>query len=207
MPRLFAALTLPDDARLRLSMLRGPLQQAKWVEADLLHLTLRFAGDLDRRQAREWYAALADVSADPFALEISGTGAFGGDRPRSVWAGIKRSRPLEALQAAIETASRRAGLAPEPRNFHPHVTLARMRRGNAHDIATFLHDTAAFALPPIAIDSFCVLASRDRRGGGPYVEDARFMFQAWDEADDALDEDDDDPTRDPYEETPPWLTR
>ena len=53
MPRLFTGLEIPLDVRTRLSLLSAPLSGAKWVEAENLHLTLRFLGDVDNRTADE----------------------------------------------------------------------------------------------------------------------------------------------------------
>ena len=44
MPRLFTGIELPPEIRTRLSLLSAPLTGAKWVEAENLHLTLRFLG-------------------------------------------------------------------------------------------------------------------------------------------------------------------
>ena len=53
MPRLFAALELPETVRDHLSELEMPLPGAKWVDVDDLHITLRFAGDITGLTARE----------------------------------------------------------------------------------------------------------------------------------------------------------
>src|SRR5690606_18159754 len=42
MPRLFTALEIPRDAALSLSLLRGGLPGARWVDVENYHLTLRF---------------------------------------------------------------------------------------------------------------------------------------------------------------------
>ena len=47
MPRLFTGLEIPDGIRESLSMLRGGLPGARWIDAENYHLTLRFIGDVD----------------------------------------------------------------------------------------------------------------------------------------------------------------
>ncbi len=49
MPRLFTAIEIPAPIRLRLSLLRAPLSGAKWIEPENMHITVRFAGDIDGR--------------------------------------------------------------------------------------------------------------------------------------------------------------
>ena len=53
MPRLFTALEIPDHARVRLAALRAPFVRARWVQPEDYHITLRFLGDITRKQADE----------------------------------------------------------------------------------------------------------------------------------------------------------
>ena len=46
MPRLFTALEMPRDAALSLSLLRGGLPGARWIDVEHYHLTLRFFRDV-----------------------------------------------------------------------------------------------------------------------------------------------------------------
>lgn len=86
MPRLFTALEIPASLRTRLSLMRAPLHGARWVAAENMHLTLRFAGDIDGRTADDFADQLAEIGAAPFPVSIVGAGAFGGRDPRALWA-------------------------------------------------------------------------------------------------------------------------
>src|SRR3990170_2946900 len=88
MPRLFTGLEIPEAIRLRLSLIRAPLAGARWIEAENMHITLRFVGDVDARTADDFADALAEVRGRPFSLSVQGAGAFGGREPRVLWAGI-----------------------------------------------------------------------------------------------------------------------
>ena len=88
MPRLFAGIELPEAIRDQLSDLAGPLPGAKWVDDDDLHITLRFAGDIEGRIARDFTDLLGEIDADVFELRLQDIGTFGGNDPRSIWAGI-----------------------------------------------------------------------------------------------------------------------
>ena len=70
MPRLFTAIEIPEAIRVRLSLIRAPLNGAKWIEPENMHVTLRFAGDIDGRTADELVDFLADVRARPFPITI-----------------------------------------------------------------------------------------------------------------------------------------
>jgi 2'-5' RNA ligase len=174
MPRLFAGIEIPDDVRQSLARLRQPLPGASWVEPDNYHLSLRFAGDIDPRTARELTDLLARVETDTFELQLTGLGAFGGNEPRSIWAGISANGSLETLARGIERAARNAGLAPETRNFRPHVTIARLRYTSAELVARYLERHGAFRSAPFAVERFVLFSSRTKVGGGPYVVEAAF---------------------------------
>ena len=61
MPRLFTALEIPRDAALSLSLLRGGLPGARWIDVENYHITLRFIGDVEARVADEIAHALDRV--------------------------------------------------------------------------------------------------------------------------------------------------
>lgn len=176
MPRLFAALEIPRDAVMRLAMLRGGLPGARWVEPENYQLTLFFLGDVDARLADEAVAALERVEAEPFALTLSGLGAFGSKKPHAVYAGTLPSPALDALQADVERRLRRVGAAGDPRRFTPHVTLAHLRQPRGEDVARFLSGNGFFRAAPFAVTRFGLFSSRDSVGGGPYLLEEAFVL-------------------------------
>jgi 2'-5' RNA ligase len=185
MPRLFTAVEIPQMLRTRLSLIRAPFDGAKWVAPENMHITLRFAGDMDGRTADDFADLLADVSARPFDVRIAGTGAFGGRDPRVLWAGVEAGGELDALYRANERAARSAGLEPDPRNFAPHVTLARMRGVRQAPVARFLQETGDLRLEPFTVTRFVLLSARPGSGGPPYAVEAEYPFEgagAFDEA-------------------------
>src|SRR5262249_32070120 len=135
MPRLFTGIELPDDVVWRLSMIRAGLSGAYWTDPDNYHITMRFAGDITDAEADHFASALTDARFESFDIELSGLGSFGGNKPRTIWAGVKPCPALELLQKAHERAARLAGLPPEKRNFMPHVTLARLRNVSPFAVA------------------------------------------------------------------------
>lgn len=177
MPRLFTAIEIPESIRQRLGLIRAPLSGAKWVEPENMHVTLRFAGDIDGRTADEFADALAAVRSRPFQLSIAGVGAFGGRDPRVLWAGVEAGDELDALHRGNERAARAAGLEPEGRGFKAHVTLARMRGARQAAVARFLAETGALRTEPFLATSFVLLSARPGTGGPPYVVEAEYPFE------------------------------
>ncbi len=174
MPRLFTAIEIPEAMRMRLSLLRAPIGGARWVQAEDMHITLRFAGDIDGRTADDLADLLADVSVPSFMAAIADCGAYGGRDPRVLWAGVEAGPELDALHRANERAARAAGLEPEPRDFRPHVTLARMRGARSGTVARFLAETGGLRLEPFLVERFVLLSARPGSGGGPYAIEAAY---------------------------------
>lgn len=174
MPRLFTALELPREAALSLSLLRGGLTGARWIEVEDYHLTLRFIGDVEGHVADEIASALDKVRRPSFELALSGVGAFGQKKPHAVWAGVATSPDLLALQAEIERICQRIGLPPDSRKFTPHVTLARLKNVSPHAVANYLSVRGNFSTPPFRVNRFVLMSARESIGGGPYV-----VEEAW----------------------------
>ena len=104
MPRLFTGLETPGDISLRLSLLRGGVSGAKWIEPDDYHLTLSFIGNVDDSVERSLVEELAGVQAPQLAVRLVELRSFGGDRPRSIVAAAELSGGLADLQAANDRA-------------------------------------------------------------------------------------------------------
>lgn len=177
MPRLFSGIEIPSRLAERLAGLRGGLEGARWVERENYHITLRFIGDVDGATAERFAEALGGIKSAPFELTLDGLGSFGRGRPRAVWAGIAPNAALDSLARAHEKAALAAGFEPEARNFHPHVTLARMRRVKAADVAAYLSGNGAFLSPPFAVTRFVLYSARQSRGGGPYVVERAYDLE------------------------------
>ena len=174
MPRLFTALEIPRDAALSLSLLRGGLPGARWIDVENYHLTLRFIGDVEGHVADEIANALDRVRRPSFSLALSGVGAFGSKKPHSIWAGVTASPDLAALQAEIERICQRIGVAADPRKFVPHVTLARLKNTSPIDVAHYLSARGNFSTAPFRVGRFVLMSSRNSVGGGPYI-----VEEAW----------------------------
>lgn len=170
MPRLFTGLEIPPDLGFLLSLKRGGLNGARWIDPENYHITLRFIGDVDGQTADEVADSLDRLSHSlSFPVRLTHLGTFGGDKPRALFAGVEPSEALSRLQAAHERVLQRAGLVPEGRKFVPHVTLARLRGSSAEDVARFIAEAGRFEPLAFTPTRFVLLSSRDSVGGGPYV--------------------------------------
>jgi 2'-5' RNA ligase len=177
MPRLFTALEVPRNAAMSLSLLRGGLPGARWIDVESYHITLRFIGDVDGRTADEIVNRLDRIDREEFQISLSGIGSFGSKKPHSVWAGVSPSPELNALQGEIERICQRVGLAPDPRKFMPHVTLARLRSARVDDVVHYLSGRGNFHTLPFTVGRFVLMSSKESVGGGPYLTEEVFPLQ------------------------------
>ena len=172
MPRLFTGLALPATIAADLAAMRGGLFGARWIDVEAYHLTLRFIGDIDVDVAHDVHDALESIRRPGFPVTLTGLDVFGGDRPRAIIATAKPTSALVELQAEQERLMRRLGLAPEPRKFTPHVTLARLRQTSPLAVADYLAMRGWLASRSFDVDHFTLFSARDSVGGGPYVAEA-----------------------------------
>jgi 2'-5' RNA ligase len=178
MPRLFTGLEIPADVAQSLSMMRGGLPGARWIDAENYQLTLRFIGDIDDMMAQEIAYVLGQVRRGGFELRLDGLSAFGGRKPRALVASAAPQQAVMELQAEHERLLQRVGLEPEGRKFTPHVTLARLRDTSSHEVAEYLSTRGGFRSAPFKVSCFVLFSSRASVGGGPYVVEAAYPLAA-----------------------------
>lgn len=179
MIRSFLAIPLPEDAIDALSDLQDHVRNARWVDAENLHLTLIFLGDCDRRELADLDTALATMRGECFTLSLDGVGAFGGEKPHLLYAALAESEPLRRLQSKIERRALDAGIAVERRKYRPHVTLARCGGGVIPAQAlqwTVTH--ARFSHPAFEVREYALYRSDLGKGVPVYTELMRYPLGA-----------------------------
>ncbi|MSQ31019.1 MAG: RNA 2',3'-cyclic phosphodiesterase [Dehalococcoidia bacterium] len=143
--RLFIAIEVSDEWRAVATSQQEALIAAlppavrahlRPVGAELLHVTLRFLGEVDEGAIDPLQAALDAVLPFAVTLSLEPAGTFG-PAPRTgvVWLGVASSGPrgelrvLRGLARDVERAVRLVGAPPEDRPYSAHLTLARLARG------------------------------------------------------------------------------
>lgn len=133
--RTFVAVSLPDNVKAALASLRDTLRpvcrDARWVNPDSIHLTLKFLGDTPEAAIPEIAAALNGITAAlaPFDVSLAGVGAFPhAKKARVFWVGVDAgTNELKAISREVDSALAPLGFPPESRPFSPHLTLARFK--------------------------------------------------------------------------------
>jgi len=111
-------------------LLTGTRSRLTLVRAENIHITLWFLGNISPGLADKICDELGSLSFRPFAIELSGVGAFPSlNRPRVIWAGVRKgSDELKQLYGQLKDILRGFGFRPDPKGFKPHITIARVKR-------------------------------------------------------------------------------
>jgi len=168
MHRLFVAIRPPEPIRDLLIDAMDDSADFRWQDDAQLHLTLRFIGEVDRPLADDLADALGHIEGQPLTLRIKDVGRFEQRNSGALWAGVEPKAPLAALAAKIERACVGAGLEPEHRVFHPHITLARWKGRRGYEVQRFLERTRGLVSEPFVVDAFNMFESHLSRHGAHY---------------------------------------
>ena len=168
MLRLFVAIRPPEPIRDLLIDAMDDSADFRWQDDEQLHLTLRFVGEVDRPVAEDLAAALGRIHAPRMELRIAGVGRFQQRSSGALWAGVEPKAPVAALASKVERACESAGLEPERRAFHPHITLARWKGRRTREVQDFLTRTSGLSSEPFDVTEFILFESRLSRHGAHY---------------------------------------
>lgn len=134
--RSFVAIEIPPEVTAELAAVEEKLKAGrhplvKWVDPQIVHLTLKFLGNVPVDTIPQIVeAATRRIEPLPrFSLQIGGTGAFPEwQRPQVIWVGIRgETSRLATLHKELEAALSPLGFPPESRAFSPHLTIGRLR--------------------------------------------------------------------------------
>jgi 2'-5' RNA ligase len=184
--RVFIAIELPSKIRKRIAdhieHLRSfvPDARASWSREDNLHLTLKFLGDIPGANVEQLSAAISIAAnkVEPFEIVLEGCGAFPPQgQPRVLWIGIDDpSGRLSELNRALEDECAHAGFAREPRAFHPHLTIARIRQPHGSRQLAARHKEIGFNREIVGVSEIFVVRSELRSEGAQHTTISRHAF-------------------------------
>jgi 2'-5' RNA ligase len=133
--RTFIAVDLPQDIKMEVdgltSTFRSQGRGIKWVNAENLHITLRFLGDIEEDSV-SGLAENIKNNVDGFGvfdLSLAGIGGFPNlKRPRVIWTGAEIGKDkLRDLAAGVETACVESEFGNSDKRFSPHLTIGRVK--------------------------------------------------------------------------------
>ncbi len=135
--RSFIALPTPLSIKEQLSLVVSDLRQlgadVKWDEPEKFHITLKFLGNVEAQLLEKLVAALKLLAGQrAFDVTYETLGAFPDfARPRVIWIGTSPNPSVLSLQKSVEGVCTQFGFQKEEREFHPHITLGRVK-GSRH---------------------------------------------------------------------------
>ena len=114
---------------------------AKFVEDENVHITIRFLGEIGLATVEGVKKILQDLGKvfSKFEMEIKGFGAFPSlNNPRVLWIGVgEGSEHLYNVRRYIDAELTKKGFADihkDPHEFHPHITIARIKSRRKIDL-------------------------------------------------------------------------
>ena len=177
--RVFCAIDFPQvireevmahSLRLRRAV---PDSQASWSRLDNIHLTIKFLGETPQSRVELLSRAAANATEGhgSFPIRVGGSGVFPtrGD-PKVLWIGIEDLKGrLAELYMRLEDECAKAGFKEDARPFHPHLTVARLRKPRHARTLASAHKGMEFEPVEITVSELLVIRSKLSSEGSRYT--------------------------------------
>jgi 2'-5' RNA ligase len=178
MLRTFIAIDLTEEVRQRITKhietlkAASPETQATWEKPGKAHITLKFLGNVEQQRLEAISSALARAASDigKFSVEIGEAGAFySRGKPHVLWLGVTdQTEGLARLYSALERELDGIGFPKEKRPFHPHITIARLKKPEGAKQLATEHKTLGFETAELAVSEVLLIESQLGPGGSTY---------------------------------------
>jgi len=125
----------------------------KFVNPELVHITLKFLGDVEESRIPLISAALDSILCEPFEARVGGLGTFPKpSNPKVLWLGAVGN--FRALHEDVENLLEPFKFEKDNREFTAHATLARVKFLKKDKINAFINTLTE--LKDIELGSMCV---------------------------------------------------
>lgn len=135
--RVFIAMPLPGEVISGIADWMEPLRKRhpalRWVDPGIIHLTLRFLGDVGEGEIGQSREILDRERIPPVEFTLDRTGTFGRGRnglPGVYWIGGSFSPGVFDLARSLSVVKDSRGESGRAGKFRPHLTVARQGRYN-----------------------------------------------------------------------------
>ena len=172
--RTFIAVDLPQDAKLEVDRLTSSFRNegrgVKWVNAENLHITLRFLGDIDQESVPKLAENIKTniYGFGKFDLSLSGLGGFPNLKmPRVIWVDTDIGKDkLRDLATAVEMACIESKFGRSDKRFMAHLTIGRVKNPSGIDNVLKKIRKTTFGAGPFNITGVTIFKS-DLSPAGP----------------------------------------
>jgi 2'-5' RNA ligase len=109
----------------------------KFVNPEIVHITLKFLGDIKESMVSPVSASLDSVMCEPFEAKVEGLGVFPKpSNPKVLWLGATGN--FKTLHDNVETVLKPFRFKEDEREFTAHATLARVKSLSKDQKGAFL---------------------------------------------------------------------
>jgi 2'-5' RNA ligase len=178
--RCFVAVDLPEGMREEIGGIQSSIatEGLRLVRPELVHITLKFLGEVPEEKVARIGEALSGIRASSFLAQVKGMGAFPGRSIRVVWLGLEGN--FEPLYEKVEASLAPLGFKREERGFSPPITLGRVGRPSSRMNQLLWPKISALSgsdLGSFTVDRFYLKKSTLTRGGPLYDDLAEFHLR------------------------------
>jgi 2'-5' RNA ligase len=187
--RTFFAIPIPDEIKVRLNSIQEQLKTQTlgdilWTKSEQMHLTLHFLGDVRADRVKEIASEIQTLieRIPSFRISLSRIGCFSSHgKPTIVWMGIEEGlRELEEVNRVMGGGLIKLGVKIEEREYHPHVTLGRIRKIHKEEFSAFKRQMKE--MPPdelrFSVSEILFIRSELTSRGSKYSELGRIKFSS-----------------------------
>lgn len=188
--RAFLSVNLDGTLKKEFSLIQEDLKKeitgVRWVKPELLHVTLKFLGEIDEEVISTLEAPLNELAKNhtPFSVTFSGLGVFPTfSRPRVIWIGMdKGSEEFARLVQNLEAAMASQPFSfPETKNggkdFVPHLTLGRAKKNRRPLIPGNVLSRQWKCDIPLTVDRYYLMRSELQPSGPVYTPLKEFLLK------------------------------
>ena len=127
--RVFICVELSDEARKEIARIIEKIEQtglinAKYVEPENLHLTLKFLGEVEDSKIEEIKKQLNKIKFKKFKARLGSLGVFTPQYIKILWVELLGEEIYKLKQEVDKLLE---SLFPEEKGFSSHVTIARVK--------------------------------------------------------------------------------
>lgn len=176
--RVFIAIELPEDVKERIAQVQERLKKTrdriKWVDSSMIHLTLKFLGEITEKELEKVIEASEEVADDfrPFSFEVKGAGAFPlPSSPRVIWIGVSKGKEtLTDLATRIGEELNKQGFGKDDKRWTPHLTMGRVKFLQEREkLISLIQKEKDVDAGEVRVEAFDILKSRLTPGGPIYT--------------------------------------
>lgn len=181
--RLFTAVDIPDPLREALTSVQDRHDlSVRWTDANQLHITLRFIGEVDEEQAHRLDDVLSNVDVPPVRCVPQQPSALdtlpSRHSPRVVMLELERTESMMRLYRAVSDALEDEGLDPEERTYRPHVTIGRLDDADPEAVHSLLRAEEDQSFSSFEADHFVLYESTLTPEGAIHEVQAKYELAA-----------------------------